>query len=241
MKGTSGLTALVGAGEYLPTMDVVDRRLLAETGKRSPRVICIPAAAGQEGEASVERWAQTGVAHFHRLGAEADSACIVDRASADDPKWAAWIEAADVIYFSGGDPLYLYRTLEGTRAWAAAEAAWARGAVLAGCSAGAMILGAFVPDVTRDDLPLHPAFGRLPNCLVLPHFDQFESFRPGLTEYVRRRLPDGRYGLGIDEHTALVGRIGAEWEVMGAGNVSLLTREAIAPYGAGSRVRLPGA
>ncbi|MBF8283067.1 MAG: peptidase S51 dipeptidase E [Anaerolineales bacterium] len=234
-----GLTALVGAGEYLPTMDGVDRRLLAETTGRPVRVVCIPAAAGQEGEASVERWMQLGVAHFRRLGAEAASARITDRVSADDPQWAALIGAADLIYFSGGDPLYLYRTLAGTRAWAAVESAWARGAVFAGCSAGAMILGAVVPDVTDEALSLHPAFNKLLNCLILPHFDRLESFRPGATAFIRSRLADGQYALGIDEHTALVGRIGGEWEVMGAGGVSVLTRGEVVVYRAGSRMTLP--
>jgi cyanophycinase len=234
-----GLTALVGAGEYLPTMDGVDRRLLAETTGRPARVVCIPAAAGQEGETSVERWSQMGVAHFRRLGAEAASARITDRVSADDPQWAALIGAADLIYFSGGDPLYLYRTLAGTRAWAAVESAWARGAVFAGCSAGAMILGAVVPDVTDEALSLHPAFNKLLNCLILPHFDRLESFRPGATAFIRSRLADGQYALGIDEHTALVGGIGGDWEVMGAGGVSVLTRDEVVVYRAGSRMTLP--
>jgi cyanophycinase len=180
-----------------------------------------------------------GVAHFRRLGAEAVSARITHRVSADDPQWAALIGAADLIYFSGGDPLYLYRTVADTRAWAAVEAVWARGAVFAGCSAGAMILGAVVPDVTDEALSLHPAFNKLPNCLILPHFDRLESFRPGATAFIRSRLADGQYALGIDEHTALVGRIGGEWEVMGAGGVSVLTRGEVVVYRAGSRMTLP--
>ena len=47
-----GLIALVGAGEYLPVMDAVDRHLLAsvKTDGRPPQVVCLPTAAGQEGE-----------------------------------------------------------------------------------------------------------------------------------------------------------------------------------------------
>ena len=235
----NGLTALVGAGEYLPTMEAIDRRLLAEAAHQPPRVVCIPAAAGQEGEASLARWTEMGVTHFRRLGAEAECACIADRASADDPQWAALIEAADLIYFSGGDPLYLYRTLDGARAWRTVEAASARGAVFAGCSAGAMILGAVIPDVNDDNFSLYPAFGKLPNCLIMPHFDQLESYRPGLTAHIQSRLADGQYGLGIDEHTALIGRLGGEWEVMGAGGVSILTRDKVVTYAVGRRLRLP--
>jgi cyanophycinase len=235
----NGLIALVGSGEYLEAMDAVDGRLLSEARGRSPRVICIPAAAGEEGDASVDRWAQMGVTHFRRLGAEAECARITDRASADDPRWAALIEAADLIYFSGGDPLYLYRTLAGSRAWAAVESAWAQGAALAGCSAGAMIFGAYVPDVRSADLEFHPAFNKIPDCQILPHFDWLESFRPGATAFVRSRLADGQYALGLDEHTALVGRVGAEWEVMGKSSVSFLTREAVVVHRASSRVTLP--
>jgi cyanophycinase len=184
-----------------------------------------------------------GVEHFQRLGARADSARIVDRVSADDPRWAHLLEAADLIYFSGGDPLYLYRTMAGTRAWEAAQRAFARGAVYAGCSAGAMMLGQHVPDVRSPDLTLHPAFNVVANTLILPHFDLIESFRPGLTALLQSQLQDGQYGLGIDEHTALVGyaRAGEAWQVLGAGTVSLITRNAIAVHRPGQRVVWPAA
>lgn len=236
----NGLTALVGAGEYLPDMEAIDRRLLAEVVNQPPRVVCIPAAAGLEGEASVNRWAQMGLEHFRRLGAQAECARITDRASADDPQWVAIIEAADLIYFSGGDPLYLYRTMTGSQAWAAVEAAWEGGAVLAGCSAGAMILGESVPDVTDTNLAYFPAFHKLPNCFIMPHFNMLENYRAGLTALLQSRLKGEQYVLGVDEHTALIGWIGKEWEVMGAGGVSVLTHDKIVKHETGSRLKLPG-
>lgn len=235
----AGLIALVGSGEYLDRMNEVDRRLLAESGKPSPRVACLPTAAGREGPASVERWTQMGVAHFRRLGAEVVSPPIVDRASADDPHWADLLRAADLIYFSGGDPHYLHQTLAGTRAWEAIASACAQGATFAGCSAGAMILGQVVPNRPTLDLKLSPAFGWLRNCFVLPHFDRL-PFRPLLLPLIRTKLTDGLYALGIDENTALVGRIGGEWQVMGAASVSLLTRRDAMKHPTGSRLTLPG-
>jgi cyanophycinase len=236
----NNLLALVGSGEYLPSMDAVDEYLLATLPHKPARVVCVPTAAGDEGEASFRRWAEMGVAHFTRLGAEATSALIHDRASANDAQWAALIEAADLIYFSGGDPLYLCRTLEGTRAWAAAQAAFARGAIYAGCSAGAMMLGAFVPNVRSPGLELYPAFNHLPNAIILPHFDQLDSFRPGLTAYFQSQLTDGQYGLGIDEHTALIGRVavGGTWQVHGRGGVSVIKREGITVHHSGQLVIL---
>ncbi len=237
----NGLIALVGSGEYLETMEAVDRRLLAQARRAPPvTVVCVPAAAGREGDASVERWMQMGVEHFTCLGAYAQAARIIDRASADDPHWAALIEAADLIYFSGGDPLYLYQTMIGTRAWAAVETAWTRGATYAGCSAGAMILGAYVPDVRSPDLRLYPAFNRVAHAFIMTHFDRMESFRPGVTAAIQSRLAEDEFMLGIDEDTALVGRPDTEWEVLGARWVSLFTRHAKRVYFTGQRLILPG-
>ena len=42
-------------------------------------------------------------------------------------KNAAVLENADLIYFSGGNPGYLYETMKDTRAWNAAQRAWAAG------------------------------------------------------------------------------------------------------------------
>lgn len=237
----NNLIALVGAGEYLETMEAIDTHLLSAAPHAPARVVCVPAAAGEEGDASVDRWAEMGVKHFRRLGALADSARIVDRASANDLRWAAMLAEADLIYFSGGDPLYLYRTMEGTRAWEAAQKALARGAVYAGCSAGAMMLGHSVPDVRAPHLALYPAFNLVPNALILPHFDLIESFRPGLTAVLQSQLRDGQYGLGIDEHTALVGhaRAGEAWAVLGVGSVSLITHTSITVHRTGHSLALP--
>ena len=51
----NGLIALVGAGEYLPVMEDVDRYLLSSVNSKMPRVVCLPTAAGQEGDDSVNR------------------------------------------------------------------------------------------------------------------------------------------------------------------------------------------
>jgi peptidase E len=115
-------------------MDEVDKFLLANCGANghTPRVICLLTAAGREGESS---WGQMGEEHFQRLDADVQSFPIIDRASAADPQFESALESADLIYFSGGKPDYLYQTMNGSRAWGAAQKAFARGAAYAGCSA----------------------------------------------------------------------------------------------------------
>src|SRR5512134_3893104 len=113
----NGLIALVGSGEYLPVMEDIDRFLLAHLNVNTPRVVCIPTAAGQEGDESVSRWSRMGLEHFRRLGADVQALRITDKASANDEQYEFMLETADLIYFSGGNPQYLFETMNGSRAW----------------------------------------------------------------------------------------------------------------------------
>ena len=98
----NGLITLVGAGEYLPVMEEVDNYLLKSLNVGTPHVVCLPTAAGEEGDESINRWSRMGVDHFKRLGADVTALPIVDRASADDEQFISALENADLIYFSGG-------------------------------------------------------------------------------------------------------------------------------------------
>ncbi len=234
-----GLIALVGAGEYLPVMNDVDRHLLAPvvSNGRTPQVVCLPTAAGEEGDESVGRWLRMGKEHFEALGAQVHPLPIIDRASADDPQYEPILEGADLIYFSGGNPLYLYETMNGSRAWSAAQKAWARGSIYAGCSAGAMILAKRLPNFRRLGAGTVAGFGLIDADYVMPHFDHAGPFK-FLVSLLRRGMKDGEYMLGIDEDTALIGTKGEEWKVMGASTVHLITRKSDQVFSAGEVVPL---
>jgi len=233
-----GLIALVGAGEYLPVMDEVDRHLLAsvDANGRTPRVVCLPTAAGQEGDASVNRWQRMGMEHFQALGADVTPANIIDHESADDPQWESALENADLIYFSGGNPMYLYETMQGSHAWAAAQRAWGRGAVYAGCSAGAMILAQRVPNFRAVGLTSIEAFQIVPATFVIPHFDRMRGLWSAYLFGVRHQLKENQFILGVDENTALVGKLGGTWQVMGKGQAHLITRNDQQDFDAGQEV-----
>ena len=236
----NGLIALVGAGEYLPVMNEIDRHLLASvnTNGHTPRVVCLPTAAGQEGDESVNRWLRMGEEHFQALGAEVTAAHIIDRDSADDPQWEYALENADLIYFSGGNPMYLYETMQGSRAWAAAQKAWDRGSVYAGCSAGAMILAQRVPNFRAVGLTSQDAFRIVPATFVIPHFDRMRGLWSAYLFGVRRQLKDDQFILGVDENTALVGQLNGTWQVMGEGKAHIITRNKQQDFSAGQEVPL---
>src|SRR5258708_30533963 len=137
-----GPIALVGSGDSLPRMENMDRMLLEQVGGGSPRVVVLATPAGLESPASPQRWSRMGVEHFAHLGAQATPVGILDRDDAFDARWLPLLEAADFIYFSGGSPQHVIQTLENSPAWNVIRARHAAGAVLAGCSAGAMAFGA---------------------------------------------------------------------------------------------------
>ncbi|SRR6266498_3145383 len=235
----NGLIALLGSGEYLPVMDDVDKYLLSNsnTNGSKPRVACLATAAGREGNESVTRWSKMGVDHFVRLNADVQAVPVIDKVSANDPRWETVLENADLIYFSGGDPGYLFQTLDGSCAWSAAQKAWARGAVYAGCSAGAMIMGERIPDMRTIGMATMPAFGIVPATFIVPHFDAIPAIWKSVVFTLRNRLKTGEVMLGIDEDTALVGKLGGVWTVMGKSRVHVFSKGKSKSYSIGEEVK----
>jgi cyanophycinase len=242
-----GALALVGSGEYLPQMREIDRLLLATLGAAKPRVALIPTASGLE-LGMPERWNMMGLEHFRELGAEAVPVPLIGRNDADDPQIVAALRDADLYYFSGGNPEYVVETLRGTAAWDAIHAGYRGGAVLAGCSAGAMMLGGHtlsVRSVMRGLPPQWPqALGIVPQLVVMPHFDRVADFAgEDVFRAILQSTPAGATLIGVDEDTALVWHAaagGAAWQVMGRQSVAVFDatgRRSI--FHAGDSIPLP--
>lgn len=234
----NGLINLVGSGEYLPVMRDVDCYLLESLNLsgRKPRVACLPTAAGREGDSSVNRWLSMGVQHFQDLGAEVTAVRIIDRESADDPQWEPILENADLIYFSGGDPGYLYQTMQGSRAWLAGQRAWERGAIYAGCSAGAMILGKRMPSFRLAGT--QEGFDIVPAMFIVPHFDAIPGIWKPIVFGLQHQLKQGQRMIGVDENTALIGKLHGEWVVKGKSKVHIFERDGTKSYSDGETLKL---
>lgn len=231
----SGPLALVGSGEYLEVMLDVERSLL---DGRDPVYVQIPTAAAPEGSASLDRWVALGRLQAERLGVEAVPLVVLDREGADDPAIAAQVARAGLVYLSGGSPVFLASTLRGTAVGDAVVAAWRAGAALAGCSAGAIALTDWVPDLRHPLTPPGPGLAVVPRLRVIPHFDRFLGWMPDLVDRFLLRAPDDVEVLGIDEDTALVWRDGT-WAVEGRQSVWLLRRDGRVEFTAGRSLELP--
>ena len=152
---------------------------------------------------------------------------IVDRRDrAQDPRIAGMVAEARGIFLGGGDQVHLVSTLAGSRVEDALRDAFARGAVVAGTSAGAAALTATIMaggevDENGDSVPLYvgPGFGLLDfRTMIDTHFAQRR--RLSRLFHAIARNPE-LMGLGIDEDTALVvrGHLGV---VAGAGGVTFV-------------------
>jgi len=206
----NGTLALIGSGEYLPLMEPVDRFLLSCI-EGTPRVMCLPTAAGTEGDERIAYWSNLGVDHFTKLGAEVHAVRVINRATAMDKSNAARIREANFVYLSGGKPPYLYDTLRDTAVWDAILGVLESGGVVAGCSAGAMIWGE-----RATPLPWSAGFGKVP-AVIIPHYDEMSSMLAGT---IKTLLVPGRMLLGIDGNTALV-ITSDHWTVAGSGGVTV--------------------
>lgn len=216
---TVGRLVLAGSGEFTPAMNDVDRELLA-TLRTHARVAIVPTAAGLED--TPLQWAAKGREHFAALGAEPIAVMVLSKDDAHEPKWRDAIADADWIYFSGGDPGHIVTTLEGSPFWEAVLDRHNAGAILAGSSAGAMMMGesTFVPTARGPDgfpikMTVRTALGLVPGVIVAPHFDILPK---RLVDLWSSLVPLGHRLLGIDEDTALI-RSNPEWVVRGRGRV----------------------
>jgi Peptidase family S51 len=182
-----------------------------------------------------------GSAAFEQVAAEADMppigvrhARVIDAASAADPVIAERLAGADLVYLPGGDPDAVIGILTGTPAWRSVEAARARGAVVAGASAGAMALGERT--WTRDGYVA--GFGWAGRLVVMPHATEarLASARPTVDA-----LPDGPELaiLGLPERSGVLGGPGA-WTVAGAAGAWWWPAQAAAPRHEPDRAVLRG-
>jgi peptidase E len=244
-----GAIALVGSGEYTAAMDSTDLRLLETLGGPARgRVALIPTASALE-DGQPQRWNALGAAHFARLGAQTTQLPLLTRDDAGDPALVGVLEAQNFYYFSGGNPRYLAEALDTTLAWSAIRSRWLAGAVVAGCSAGAMMLGEALLQIRelRAGQPprWQPGRGLAAGLAVLPHFDRLRHWmsEPQLEE-LAASAPPGVTVIGVDEDTALVrlpGEPGAVplWHVMGRQSVTVFERAGRpAAFGSGETIAL---
>jgi cyanophycinase len=211
-----GPIALLGSGEFEPWAKEGERLILsAATGDGS--VAILPLASSPEGETYAD-WAHKGLEHFDELGVPARVIEVKESGDAFKREVFDQLERASLTFFSGGNPAYLADSVTGTPLGRALLDALERGAALAGCSAGACLMGEAAPESVTDRIDEHlwvAGLRLLPSVWVVPHWD---ALREDVCEYFLTHIPAEGIAVGIDESTMLV-RIADSWSIHGKGSV----------------------
>jgi cyanophycinase len=141
---------------------------------------------------------------------------VLTRRDAEDTASAEQVRAARFVYLGGGSPLHLRSVLKDSPVWAALVDAWRAGAVVAGSSAGAMVLCDPMVDPRGGALTL--GLGLVGQLAVLPHYDTWSEEKAQRTV----RLATGHLRIAaVDESTALIRDPSGAWRSAGAGAVTV--------------------
>ena len=209
-----GILLLEGGAEFGGRMSEPDLRAIELAGGFDTPICIIPTAAAPDN--NHKRAGDNGVRWFQSLGAKNVFAVdVIDSASANDSSLAASIRTSRLIYLLGGFPRYLGETLASSVCWHAALDAYEQGAVIAGSSAGAMVLCEHNYDPYEKKLLR--GLNLIPNACVLPHHNNFgKMWAPQLAQL----LPNAAL-IGIDERTGMIDEGNGEWRIYGAGKIEL--------------------
>ena len=220
-----GYLLLEGGAEFGGAMREPDLRAIELAGGFDTPICIIPTAAAPDN--NHVRAGNNGIHWFQSLGArDVGSLPLIDKESANDPHIAEMLRKAKLIYLLGGFTHYLGQTLLGSRAWEAVLEANQNGAVIAGSSAGAMVLCEhyFDPGGGKVERGLN----LVPNACVLPHHNTFGKNWAGK---LMSLLP-GVTLLGIDEYTGMILDAG-KWTVYGDGVVTVYRGDDVDEYKGG--------
>jgi cyanophycinase len=203
-----GHLALVGGGEFADGCSF-DAALLDASGGAD--VLVVPTAAAYE---HPQRLVERAVGWFDRLGAKAVGLDLLARPDASRAEVVDALAASRFTYLVGGSPLHLRAVVKDSPAWDAIVAAWQGGGVLAGSSAGAMVMCDPMVDPRGGAFTL--GLGLVPGLSVIPAHDHWSEDAAHRT---RQMSPPDLVLAGIDERTALVRDPDGTWRAEGAGDV----------------------
>lgn len=227
-----GYILLEGGSEFGGKMAEPDLRAIELAGGLNAPIAIIPAAAAPDH--NHQRAGLNGVRWFNRLGANSVSLLpLIDQVSADEDSVTTALNSSSLIYLLGGFPEYLGNTLANSMSWQAILSAYHAGAVIAGSSAGAMVLCQYYysPETNK----IADGLNLIPNACIIPHHN---SFGKGWASRLQALLP-GVILIGIDEQTGMIDDgLDGEWNVYGKGAITLYKDGEVNIYRAGEPLML---
>lgn len=216
-----GFIIPIGGSEDKVGHESILKRFVRLCGRREARIAVIPTASEQR--ATGRRYEEL----FRDLKAVKVWVLPFEtRAQCEDPEELAVLEKANGIFLTGGNQLRLSTTLGGTQAARTLRAMSARGAHVAGTSAGAAFLSEhMIASGDEGSTPragmvqLAPGLGLTNRVIVDQHFRQRDRIGRLLTALAFNPFA---VGIGLDEDTAAFIGPDDALEVVGSGALTVL-------------------
>ncbi len=213
---------IIGGAEDRIGRSVVLKRFVKLAGGRKSRIVVIPTASSYAEEV-FEAYRDV----FTRLrGGETTCVHPLTRRDADDPSMVGAIDEATGVFLSGGSQVKLAQNVVGTPVGDAILRAYARGAVVAGTSAGASIMSRYMISLGEEGITprqrssqISAGLDLVADVIIDQHFDQ--RGRYGRLMSMVAASPN-LLGMGIDENTAAEVRNETAMSVIGAGSIFLV-------------------
>ncbi len=185
-----GTLLLEGGAEFGGAMREPDLRAIELAGGTHASIRIIPTAAAPD--KNHLRAGNNGIRWFRSLGAtNVEPVLLINEESANDSEIADTLRAAKLIYMLGGFTHYLGQTLKDSLAWDSVLGAYQDGAVIAGSSAGAMVMCEHYFDPGRGKV--EKGLNLVPNACVLPHHNTFGKDWAGKLECAFARCDPARH------------------------------------------------
>jgi len=209
-----GALILAGGGANAP--EIVQRFIELAGGPNAPIVVIPTAADTGRLRVTPERSAQLRARHAEIFRTNDVTVLHTrDRNVADSDEFVKPLRRARGVWILGGETSWLLDAYRGTRTEREIKAVVARGGVVGGTSAGAIVQTSTL--LSEDGKRRIDGFGLLSGVFVWPHWS--ERHAEDALVKATARLGDV-VGIGIDEATAIVVQ-GSAFDVVGLGNVGI--------------------
>jgi dipeptidase E len=190
------IVAIGGMGDLgRDDTEPIDRYIVSLAGKEHPRVLFISTASQDAPDycRNFQYW-------YDLYGCETNVLRLTKRDYTREALEAA-VMMSDIIYVGGGNTLFLYNYWRALGVDQILRAAWERGIILSGLSAGCIIWHeqGLSDSIAGAWTPIY-GLGFVPG-LVTPHYDGEPERQPAFRDLVRK---SGGEGLAVEDRCALV-------------------------------------
>ena len=213
------MIAITGSGEFLPGIKDADISLISNID--NPYILSFATAAGKESIEKQDYWKKLAINHFKSIGVPHKHIDAKNKDEIDDEQVINEMSKANFVYFSGGNPQHLINSISVNKFMNELIRIRKNG-ILAGCSAGAMIMG--------KKMIKGRGLNFIKNSIIIPHYG--ESYYSWISNTVKL-LNKGKYKLICLEKDTYFTITSSKIKIIGNNNIHIIYKNDHTTYSDG--------